>query len=39
MQHWIENPGRTLMVFIEVQTSPYVREDDIIRYKGHYVRA
>jgi len=38
-QHRIENPGRILMVFIEVQTGPYVGEDDIIRYEDRYARA
>ena len=32
-QHRIENPGRIPMVFIEVQTGPYVGEDDIVRYE------
>lgn len=38
-QHRIENPGRIPMVFIEVQTGPYVGEDDIIRYEDRYARA
>ena len=37
-QHRIENPGRIPMVFIEVQTGPYVGEDDIIRYEDRYAR-
>lgn len=36
--HRIENPGRIPMVFIEVQTGPYVGEDDIIRYEDRYAR-
>lgn len=38
-QHRIENPGRISVVFIEVQTGPYVGEDDIIRYEDQYARA
>lgn len=38
-QHRIENPGRIPVVFIEVQTGPYVGEDDIIRYEDRYARA
>ncbi|WP_145203431.1 mannose-1-phosphate guanylyltransferase/mannose-6-phosphate isomerase [Sphingobium sp. B2] len=37
-QHRIENPGRIPMIFIEVQTGPYVGEDDIIRYEDRYAR-
>jgi mannose-1-phosphate guanylyltransferase / mannose-6-phosphate isomerase len=37
-QHRIENPGRIPMVFIEVQTGPYVGEDDIVRYEDRYAR-
>ncbi len=36
--HRIENPGRIPMVFIEVQTGPYVGEDDIVRYEDRYAR-
>jgi mannose-1-phosphate guanylyltransferase / mannose-6-phosphate isomerase len=38
-QHRIENPGRIPMIFIEVQTGPYVGEDDIVRYEDRYARA
>lgn len=37
-RHRIENPGRISMVFIEVQTGPYVGEDDIVRYEDRYAR-
>ena len=37
-RHRIENPGRIPMVFIEVQTGPYVGEDDIVRYEDRYAR-
>ena len=37
-KHRIENPGRIPMVFIEVQTGPYVGEDDIIRHEDRYAR-
>lgn len=37
-RHRIENPGRIPTVFIEVQTGPYVGEDDIVRYEDRYAR-
>lgn len=37
--HRMENPGRVPMVLIEVQTGPYLGEDDIIRYEDIYARA
>ena len=36
--HRMENPGRVPMVLIEVQTGPYLGEDDIIRYEDIYAR-
>ncbi len=36
--HRMENPGKLPMVLIEVQTGPYVGEDDIIRYEDVYAR-
>lgn len=36
--HRMENPGRVPMVLIEVQTGPYLGEDDIIRYEDVYAR-
>jgi len=36
--HRMENPGKTPMVLIEVQTGPYLGEDDIIRYEDVYAR-
>lgn len=36
--HRLENPGRVAMVLIEVQTGPYLGEDDIIRYEDVYAR-
>ena len=36
--HRIENPGKVLMVLIEIQTGSYLGEDDIIRYKDIYSR-
>lgn len=38
-QHPIDNPGRIPMVFIKVQTGPYVGEDDIIRDEDRDERA
>ena len=37
--HRIENPGRTPVVIIEVQTGDYLGEDDIIRRQDDYGRA
>jgi mannose-1-phosphate guanylyltransferase/mannose-6-phosphate isomerase len=37
-KHRLENPGRVPMVLIEVQTGPYVGEDDIVRYEDKYAR-
>ena len=36
--HRLENPGKTLMVLIEVQIGSYLGEDDIIRYEDVYAR-
>ncbi|WP_255449729.1 mannose-1-phosphate guanylyltransferase/mannose-6-phosphate isomerase [Shimia ponticola] len=36
--HRMENPGKVPMVLIEVQTGPYLGEDDIIRYEDIYSR-
>lgn len=36
--HRLENPGRLPMVLIEVQTGPYLGEDDIVRYEDVYAR-
>lgn len=36
--HRMENPGKVDMVLIEVQTGPYLGEDDIIRYEDVYAR-
>lgn len=37
-KHRLENPGRVNMVLIEVQTGPYLGEDDITRYEDVYSR-
>ncbi|MEM6624829.1 MAG: mannose-1-phosphate guanylyltransferase/mannose-6-phosphate isomerase [Pseudomonadota bacterium] len=37
-RHRLENPGKVPMVLIEVQTGPYLGEDDIIRYEDNYAR-
>jgi mannose-6-phosphate isomerase-like protein (cupin superfamily) len=34
----MENPGSEPMLLIEVQTGPYLGEDDIIRYDDIYSR-
>ena len=36
--HRMENPGKLPMVLIEVQTGPYLGEDDIVRYEDIYAR-
>jgi len=36
--HRMENPGKTAMVLIEVQTGAYLGEDDIVRYEDVYAR-
>jgi mannose-1-phosphate guanylyltransferase/mannose-6-phosphate isomerase len=36
--HRLENPGKLPMVLIEVQTGPYLGEDDTIRYQDRYAR-
>lgn len=36
--HRMENPGKVPMVLIEVQTGPYLGEDDIVRYQDVYAR-
>ena len=36
--HRMENPGKLPMVLIEVQTGPYLGEDDIVRYEDVYAR-
>ena len=37
-KHRMENPGRSLMVLIEVQIGTYLGEDDITRYEDIYKR-
>lgn len=36
--HRLENPGRQTLVLIEVQTGPYLGEDDITRHEDVYAR-
>ena len=36
--HRLENPGKVPLELIEVQTGPYLGEDDIIRYEDRYAR-
>ena len=36
--HRMENPGKFPMILIEVQTGPYLGEDDIVRYDDKYGR-
>ena len=37
--HRMANPGKLPMYLIEVQTGPYLGEDDIVRYEDIYNRA
>ena len=37
--HRLENPGKVAMYLIEVQTGPYLGEDDITRYEDVYDRS
>ena len=36
--HRLENPGKVALELIEVQTGPYLGEDDIVRYEDIYAR-
>jgi mannose-1-phosphate guanylyltransferase/mannose-6-phosphate isomerase len=38
-KHRLENPGRLPLELIEVQSGPYLGEDDIVRVADHYGRA
>jgi mannose-1-phosphate guanylyltransferase/mannose-6-phosphate isomerase len=38
-RHRLENPGRIPLQIIEIQTGPYLEEDDIVRYGDVYGRA
>jgi mannose-1-phosphate guanylyltransferase / mannose-6-phosphate isomerase len=38
-KHCLENPGKIPLKMIEVQSGPYLGEDDIIRYEDAYGRA
>ncbi|MEM6489736.1 MAG: mannose-1-phosphate guanylyltransferase/mannose-6-phosphate isomerase [Pseudomonadota bacterium] len=37
--HRLENPGKVPLRLIEVQSGPYLGEDDIVRYEDIYARA
>ena len=37
-RHRLGNPGRIPLELIEVQSGPYLGEDDIVRFKDHYGR-
>ena len=36
--HRLENPGKVDLHLIEVQSGPYLGEDDIVRYEDVYAR-
>jgi mannose-6-phosphate isomerase-like protein (cupin superfamily) len=37
--HRLENPGKVELHLVEVQSGPYLGEDDIVRYEDVYARA
>lgn len=37
--HRLENPGKVPLNLIEVQSGPYLGEDDIVRFEDVYARA
>ena len=37
-KHRLENPGKMPLRFIEVQSGPYLGEDDIVRFDDMYGR-
>jgi mannose-1-phosphate guanylyltransferase len=37
-RHRLENPGSEPLVLIEVQSGPYLGEDDIVRFADRYGR-
>lgn len=39
MKHRLENPGKITLELIEVQSGPYLDEDDIVRFEDAYGRA
>jgi mannose-1-phosphate guanylyltransferase/mannose-6-phosphate isomerase len=36
--HRIENPGKVALHIVEVQSGPYLGEDDIVRFEDNYGR-
>ena len=38
VKHRLENPGKTDLELIEVQSGSYLGEDDIVRFEDAYVR-
>ena len=38
VKHRLENPGRIPLELIEVQSGPYLGEDDIVRFEDTYNR-
>jgi mannose-1-phosphate guanylyltransferase/mannose-6-phosphate isomerase len=37
-QHRLANPGKVLLDIIEIQSGPYLEEDDIVRFDDVYGR-
>jgi mannose-1-phosphate guanylyltransferase/mannose-6-phosphate isomerase len=38
VRHRLENPGEEPLQMIEVQSGPYLGEDDIVRFEDRYGR-
>jgi mannose-1-phosphate guanylyltransferase/mannose-1-phosphate guanylyltransferase/mannose-6-phosphate isomerase len=38
-RHRLSNPGKIPLEIIEVQSGPYLKEDDVIRYEDSYGRS
>ncbi len=37
-KHRLSNPGKIVLRIVEVQSGPYLEEDDIVRYNDNYGR-
>ncbi len=38
-KHRLSNPGKIPLEIVEVQSGPYLNEDDVIRYEDSYGRS
>jgi mannose-1-phosphate guanylyltransferase / mannose-6-phosphate isomerase len=39
VKHRLSNPGKIPLEIVEVQSGPYLKEDDVIRYEDSYGRS